>query len=69
MPAIIAIDSYEYFGTDVHALPAVFRCLAPDGRIGVATPNIRVGLRELGGIPSRIRDVVGWEALAWPTAG
>jgi SAM-dependent methyltransferase len=66
--AIIAVDSYEYFGTDVHALPALLRCLAPGGRIGVATPSIRVDLHELGGIPSHISDVVGWEALAWPTA-
>jgi SAM-dependent methyltransferase len=67
--AIIAIDSYEYFGTDVHALPALLRCLAPGGRIGVATPSIRVDLRDLGGIPPHIQAVVGWEALAWPAAG
>ncbi|HWV48391.1 MAG TPA: methyltransferase domain-containing protein [Microbacterium sp.] len=65
--AILCIDAYEYFGTDVHALPALLRVLAPGARIGVATPSIRRELRELGGIPSHIRDVVGWEALAWPT--
>jgi SAM-dependent methyltransferase len=66
--AIVCIDAYEYFGTDVHALPALLRVLAPGGRIGVATPSIRAELRELGGIPPHIREVVGWEALAWPTA-
>ena len=66
--AIVCIDAYEYFGTDVHVLPALLRVLAPGGRIGIATPSIRRELRELGGIPSHIRDVVGWEALAWPTA-
>lgn len=65
--AIICIDAYEYFGTDVHALPALLRCLAPGGRVGVATPSIRRELRELGGIPSHISEVAGWEALAWPT--
>jgi SAM-dependent methyltransferase len=66
--AIICIDAFEYFGTDVHALPALLRVLVPGGRIGIATPSIRRELRELGGIPSHIREVVGWEALAWPTA-
>ena len=66
--AIVCIDAYEYFGTDVHALPGLLRVLAPGGRIGVATPSIRAELRELGRIPAHIREVVGWEALAWPTA-
>jgi cyclopropane fatty-acyl-phospholipid synthase-like methyltransferase len=66
--AIVCIDAYEYFGTDVHALPQLLRVLAPGGRIGVATPSIRAELRELGRIPEHIREVVGWEALAWPTA-
>lgn len=66
--AIVCIDAYEYFGTDVHALPTLLRVLAPGGRVGVATPSTRRELRDLGGIPSHIQEVVGWEALAWPTA-
>ena len=65
--AIVCVDAYEYFGTDVHALPRLLRVLAPGGRIGVATPGLRAELRDLGGIPPHIGEVAGWEALAWPT--
>jgi SAM-dependent methyltransferase len=65
--AIVSIDAFEYFGTADSYLPYLVRFLRPGGQLGVATPAMTREVRELGAIPAHIRDVVGWEAIAWHT--
>jgi cyclopropane fatty-acyl-phospholipid synthase-like methyltransferase len=38
--AIVSIDAFEYFGTDVHLLPALLRVLKSGGTIGMTTPGL-----------------------------
>ncbi|MFI1759849.1 SAM-dependent methyltransferase [Streptomyces sp. NPDC020571] len=66
--AIVSVDAFEYFGTADTYLPYLVRFLRPGGQLGVATPALTREVRELGAIPPHIRDVVGWEAMAWHTA-
>ncbi|MEW2396871.1 methyltransferase domain-containing protein [Streptomyces sp. NPDC046862] len=66
--AVVSIDAFEYFGTADGYLPYLVRFLRPGGQIGVATPGMTREVRDLGSIPGHIKDVVGWEALAWHTA-
>ncbi|MEV6302360.1 methyltransferase domain-containing protein [Actinoplanes sp. NPDC051861] len=65
--AIISIDAFEYFGTADSYLPYLVRFLRPGGQLGVATPGMTREIRDLGAIPAHIKDVVGWEAIAWHT--
>jgi cyclopropane fatty-acyl-phospholipid synthase-like methyltransferase len=37
--AIVSIDAFEYFGTDVQLLPRVLKYLCPGGRLGISTPG------------------------------
>ena len=39
--AIVSIDAFEYFGTDVHLLPVLLRVLKAGGVIGMTTPGLR----------------------------
>lgn len=64
--AIVSIDAFEYFGTDVHLLPSLLRLLRPGGRIAMSTPALRREPYEVG-IPAFVEAVVGWEAAAWHT--
>ncbi|RZU14299.1 methyltransferase family protein [Kribbella rubisoli] len=66
--AIVCIDAYEYFGTADNYLAYITSFLKPGGQFGVATPAMTKEVRELGQIPEHIKNVVGWEALAWHTA-
>ncbi|WP_217165993.1 methyltransferase domain-containing protein [Streptomyces sp. AC512_CC834] len=66
--AVVSVDAFEYFGTADGYLPYLVRFLRPGGQLGVATPAMTREVRELGAIPPHIKDVVGWEALAWHTA-
>jgi SAM-dependent methyltransferase len=66
--AIVSIDAFEYFGTADGYLPYLVRFLRPGGQLGVATPALTREVRELGAIPPHIKEVVGWEAMAWHTA-
>ncbi|MEU9647887.1 methyltransferase domain-containing protein [Streptomyces sp. NPDC048110] len=66
--AIISVDAFEYFGTADNFLPYLLRFLRPGGQLGMATPAMTREIRELGMIPSHIKEVVGWEAIAWHTA-
>lgn len=66
--AIVCIDAYEYFGTADGYLAYLTTFLKPGGQLGVATPALRQEIRELGHIPDHIKQVVGWEAIAWHTA-
>ena len=38
--AIVSIDAFEYFGTEVHLLPALLRVLKSGGTIGMTTPGL-----------------------------
>ncbi|MFI7875786.1 SAM-dependent methyltransferase [Streptomyces salinarius] len=66
--AIVSVDAFEYFGTADNFLPYLLRFLRPGGQLGMATPAMTREIRELGMIPSHIKEVVGWEAIAWHTA-
>ena len=41
--------------------------LKPGGVLAVASPGAVVEWRELGGLPTHIRDLAGWEALSFHT--
>ncbi|MFC4120445.1 SAM-dependent methyltransferase [Nonomuraea zeae] len=66
--AIVSIDAFEYFGTADSYLPYLARFLRPDGQLGMATPGMTREVRDLGAIPPHVKEVVGWEAIAWHTA-
>lgn len=63
---IVSVDAFEYFGTDVRALPDILRVLRPGGRLGMSTPALRVDPYDEGP-PDYVTEVVGWEAAAWHT--
>jgi len=62
--AILAVDSYTYFGTDDLYISYVHRFLAPGGRLGVVVPGL---VRELDGPPPehltrpQVNGKVFWE--------
>ncbi|HEU5484463.1 MAG TPA: methyltransferase domain-containing protein [Microlunatus sp.] len=62
--AIVSIDAFEYFGTDVHFLPHLLRALRPGGRIGVSTPALGAD-PYVDAPPGPVAALVGWEAAAW----
>jgi cyclopropane fatty-acyl-phospholipid synthase-like methyltransferase len=67
--AIVSVDAFGYFGTADGYLPYLAGFLRPGGQLGMATPGMTREVRELGAIPPHIKALVGWEALAWHTAG
>lgn len=62
--AILSVDAFEYFGTDVRLLPNLLRVLKPGGRIGMSTPALRRDPYDEPP-PAYVVDLVGWEAAAW----
>lgn len=62
--AVVSVDAFEYFGTDVHLLPALLRVLRPGGRIAISTPALAVDPYEQPP-PVPVTALVGWEAAAW----
>jgi SAM-dependent methyltransferase len=66
--AIVCIDAYEYFGTADSYLAYITSFLKPGGQLGIATPAMTREIRDLGYIPEHIKQLVGWEAIAWHTA-
>ena len=62
--AIVCIDAFEYFGTDIYLLPVLLRVLKPAGTIGMSTPAMRIDPYDEP-VPAYIWDVVGHEAAAW----
>ena len=62
--AILSIDAFEYFGTDVNLLPTLLRVLRPGGAIGMSTPALRTD-PYVQAPPAAVTDLVGWEAAAW----
>jgi ubiquinone/menaquinone biosynthesis C-methylase UbiE len=64
--AIISIDAFEYFGTDVHLLPGLLRVLKPGGPIAMSTPALRLDPYDQP-VPADIWDLFGYEVAAWHT--
>lgn len=62
---VVSVDAWEYFGTDDRFLPYLASFMKPGAQLGVATPAMAEDVRDLGQIPAHIRQLVGWEALAW----
>lgn len=66
--AIVSVDSYHYFGTSDLYLGYITQFLAPNGQLAIAVPSLHRELRDLGGIPDRLRAGIGWEVLSFHTA-
>ncbi len=64
--AIVSIDAFEYFGTDVHLLPVLLRVLKPGGAIGMTTPGLKSDPYE-GQVPDKVWSLIGYEVAAWHT--
>lgn len=62
--AIIAVDSFEYFGTDVRCVPRLASALKTGGLLAMSTPALREDPYSAP-IPEYVHRVVGWEAAAW----
>lgn len=62
--AIVSVDAFEYFGTDIHLLPNLLPVLKPGGRIGMSTPALRTD-PYVGEVPDYVHQVAGWEAAGW----
>jgi SAM-dependent methyltransferase len=62
--AIVSVDAFEYFGTDVHLLPGLLRILKPFGRLGITTPALFEDPYQVRP-PACVTALFGWEAAAW----
>lgn len=62
--AVVSIDAFEYFGTDVHFLSSLLRVVKPGGRIAISTPGL-VHDPYQRDPPAAVTDLLGWEAAAW----
>ncbi|WP_037364413.1 methyltransferase domain-containing protein [Nakamurella lactea] len=62
--AVVSIDAFEYFGTDVHLLPTLLRVLKPGGRLAMSTPGLATDPYD-GPLPDYVRELAGWEAACW----
>jgi SAM-dependent methyltransferase len=59
--AVVAIDSYVYFGTDDLYLPEVARLVRPGGRLGIAGAGFTAEID--GPVPAHLRE--WWEPALW----
>lgn len=66
--AVVSVDAFEYFGTDVRFLPGLLRVLKPGGLLGMTTPALRVDPYEAAP-PSHVTDLVSWESAGWHSPG
>lgn len=62
--AIVSIDAWEYFGTDVHFLPRLLRALKPGGVLAFSTPSLADDPYAVAPLPL-LRDLVGADVMAW----
>lgn len=61
--AIISIDAFEYFGTDVHFLPGLVQLLKPQGQIGVVNAGLQ---HEITRLPEEWpADFAAFHSAAW----
>lgn len=65
--AIVSLDAWEYFGTDVHFLPRLVRALKPGGVLGFATPSLREDPYIQDPLPE-LADIAKFEVLTWHPA-
>ncbi len=49
--AIVSIDAYHYFGTDIRYLSYLAQFLKPDGRIGIVVPGNATDPDDAGAVP------------------
>lgn len=64
--AVVAVDCFEYFGTDVHFLPRLVPALKPGALLAMSTPALRSD-PYAEPVPPLVRAAVGWESAAWHT--
>lgn len=65
--AIVGLDSWEYFGTDVHFLRHLVAALKPGGVLGFVTPSLRDDPYLVDPL-AVLADLAGFEVLAWHPA-
>lgn len=65
--AIVSLDAWEYFGTDVHFLPRLAATLKPGGVLGFVTPSLREDPYLSHPLPL-LTDLATFEPLSWHPA-
>lgn len=65
--AIVSLDAWEYFGTDVYFLRRLVTALKPGGVLGFATPSLRDDPYLVEPLPS-LAESAGFEVLTWHPA-
>lgn len=65
--AVVAVDSYHYFGTDDLYVGYLCEFLKPGGQLSIAVPSLHRELRDLGGVPEHLRSGLGWQVLSLHT--
>lgn len=68
--AVVSVDAYHYFGTDVLYLPTLARCVRPDGQIGMAAVGTAIDT-DVEPVPPHLArwaaeaDFWTWRTAAW----
>lgn len=65
--AIVSLDAWEYFGTDVHFLQRLVAALRPGGLLGFVTPSLRDDPYLIDPLPV-LTAIAKFEVLAWHPA-
>ncbi|GAB3767146.1 SAM-dependent methyltransferase [Microlunatus parietis] len=65
--AIVSLDAWEYFGTDVYFLRRLVTALKPGGVLGFATPSLRDDPYLVEPLPL-LAETAGFEVLTWHPA-
>jgi cyclopropane fatty-acyl-phospholipid synthase-like methyltransferase len=65
--AIVSLDAWEYFGTDVHFLRRLVPALKPGGVLGFVTPSLRDDPYLTEPLPV-LAEAAGYEVLTWHPA-
>lgn len=65
--AIVSLDAWEYFGTDVYFQRRLVTALKPGGVLGFATPSLRDDPYLTEPLPA-LADIAGYEVLTWHSA-
>lgn len=62
--AIVSLDAWEYFGSDVHFLPRLVPALKPGGVLAFTTPSLRDDPYQHDPLPA-LADLATYEVLTW----
>ena len=65
--AIVSLDAWEYFGTDVYFLRRLVTALRPGGMLGFVTPSLRDDPYLVEPLPV-LAELAGFEVLTWHPA-